>query len=393
MVSNFEFKIGPEQLETGGRGFPFGYCPTSSVDPEKGLYYQGQLVSELAHLEPEEVIFLLYIGHLGSKEEIKEFKDELAKRSTIRSEVRKAITALPRFTHPMNLLSAALLFMDTDKDPVEDALNLVARIPEVVALVINHHAGWGGTKPSNPSLGYMENFAQMLNVPNADLQQLNPVLKLFNILHYDHGGGNNSTFTAKSTASTGATLYQALSSAMNSLAGPKHGGANQDCLAFVKEVCEMLGSDATEKQVEELIRKRLENKELIYGFGHAVLRVTDPRATVLYDYADQHFPNNSLVRIARNLHKAGEKVLGENPKISDPHPNVDAISGTVLSAAGFDYPDYFTVLFGLSRCIGIARQIVYERVEARGGKGVPIYRTKYFAQKMVSSIFAKAGVL
>ena len=125
------------------------------------------------------------------------------------------------------------------------------------------------------------------------------------------------------------------------------------------------------------MRKLLANKELVFGFGHAVLRVEDPRATVLYAEAEKHYPNHPLIKIAKLLRSEGPKVLGENPKISDPYPNVDAVSGTLLYAAGFPYPEYFTVLFALSRAVGIAMQIVYERCEAREGKGTPIVRPKY----------------
>src|SRR5690606_28770601 len=142
---------------------------------------------------------------------------------------------------------------------------------------------------------------------------------------------------------------------MNALAGPRHGRANQDCLAFVQEVLEILGEKATAQDVEKLLRRKLENKELIFGFGHAVLRVEDPRATVFYNLAKEKYANYPLVKIALLLREVGPKVLSENPKISNPFPNVDAISGIVLSAAGFPYPEYFTVLFGLSRVVGISR--------------------------------------
>jgi citrate synthase len=147
-------------------------------------------------------------------------------------------------------------------------------------------------------------------------------------------------------------------------------------------VLDSVGEKATPADVERLIRQKLENNELVFGFGHAVLRVEDPRASVFYEYAKKHFPNDPMVKIALLLRTEGSKVLKENPKISDPYPNVDAISGTVLSAAGFPYPEYFTVLFGLSRCVGIARQIVHDRLEARGGKGTPIVRPKYIYKRM-----------
>ena len=117
--------------------------------------------------------------------------------------------------------------------------------------------------------------------------------------------------------------------------------------------------------------------QLIFGFGHAVLRVEDPRATIVYNYLQKYYPDHPSVKVALLLRTEGSKVLAENPKISNPHPNIDAISGTLLALAGFNYPEYFTILFGLSRIVGISRQIVYERLEARGGKGTPIIRPKY----------------
>ncbi|MEC7839588.1 MAG: citrate (Si)-synthase [Chlamydiota bacterium] len=375
------FEITKEHLETGMRGVPVGYCTTSSVDPQKGLYYAGHPVFDMADWDPLRVIYRLYHGHAGNDDQVNSFKSEIFQRSTLSKNVIDGIYSLPREGHPMKLFCAALLIagmFECTNDYKEDCLNVVAKMPIIVAAVINHHAGWGGIKPPEPEMGYMENFAHMLNVPGADLSELIQVFRLFNVLHYDHGGGNLSTFIGKGVASGQEDMYGALCAAMCALAGPRHGKANQDCLAFVKEVLEELGENASGDDVEKLIRKRLENKELVYGFGHAVLRVEDPRATILYKVASEKFAENPLVKIATLLRERGPKVLGENPKISNPYPNVDAISGTVLSAAGFGYPEYYTVLFGLSRCIGIARQIVYERTEARDGKGTPIIRPKYY---------------
>ncbi len=165
--------------------------------------------------------------------------------------------------------------------------------------------------------------------------------------------------------------------AMTALAGQRHGRANQDCLEFVQDVTAQLGHQATASQVAELIRKRLNENQLIFGFGHAVLRVEDPRATLFYQVAAEKYGAHPLVKMAMLLREEGSKILKENPKISNPYPNVDAISGVLLTAAGFPYPEYYTLLFGLARVVGIAIQIVYERCEARGGKGTPIVRPKY----------------
>lgn len=374
------FTITKEHLETGLRGFPIGYCTTSNVDPTKGLFYMGQPVDQLASKRPEEVIYLLYHGREGSQSEIEVFSADLQRRAKCSPEVIRHIQLLPRHGHPMELFSCALLICgmyEGTNDYREDCLNLIAKIPEIVATLINYHAGWNSLKPSRPELGYMENFTHMLNVPGGNSVVLNKIFKLFNILHYDHGGGNLSTFVGKAVASGLEDMYGSISAAMCALAGPRHGKANQDCLEFVKDVLAKVGENATADKVEALIRKLLADNKLVFGFGHAVLRVEDPRARVFYAEADAQFPNHPLVKITRLLREVGPKVLGENPKISNPYPNVDAISGTILTAAGFPFPEYYTVLFGLSRVVGIAIQIVYERCEARGGKGTPIVRPKY----------------
>lgn len=378
------FEITTDQLETGLRGYPVGYCTTSTVNPTLGLFYADIPVTELAFLQPEEVIYLLYYGKRGDAKEIKQFVENLRSRALLSDDTRHHITLLPRAGHPMDLFCAAIFvcnMFEGRNDYREDCLNIIAKIPEIAAMVINHHAGWGQTPNSRPKLGYMENFTQMLNVPKGNKEQLVEIFRLFDILHFDHGGGNLSTFVGKAVASGLEHMYGSIAAAMAALAGPRHGRANQDCLEFVQSILQQLGENATPEQVEALLRQKLENNELIFGFGHAVLRVEDPRATTFYNVAMEHFPNHPLVKMTLLLRSVGPKVLKENPKITNPYPNVDAISGTILTAAGFPYPEYYTVLFGMARTVGIAIQIVYERCEARGGKGTPIVRPKYIFKK------------
>lgn len=379
------FEITTDNLETGMRGYPIGYCTTSTVDPTKGLYYVGHPVSEISHWEPEQAIYLIFHGKEGSKQEVGAFSEEIRKRSFCSKALLDQIKLLPRTGHPMKLFSIALLLagaLEGKNDYREDSLNLIAKVPQIAAAVINHHAGWRDTKPSQPELGYMENFTQMLNVPKANQEQLYHAFKLFNILHYDHGGGNLSAFVGKAVASGLEDLYGSMAAAMCALAGPRHGKANQDCLTFVQGLIKELGENATPEQVEKALRHKLEKGELIFGFGHAVLRVEDARATLLYDEIKKFHPNDALVKMSGLLRDVGTKVLKENPKISDPYPNVDAVSGVMLSVSGFPYPDYYTILFGMARVVGISRQIIYERDEARGGKGTPIVRPKYIYKPM-----------
>lgn len=380
-MSKVLFEITEDQLETGMRGFPVGYCSTSFVDPIKGLFYQGKAVSTLAGHTPEQVIYLLYHGKEGSVQDVKEFFTVLHDRGHCSQAVIRHIQALPRQGHPMKLFCEALMILgmlESQEDYKEDCLNLIAKLPHLVATVINYHAGWGETPPPSPQLGYMQNFFVMLQVPHKQKHtHLADVFRLFNILHYDHGGGNLSTFVGKAVASGLEDMYGSIAAAMCALEGPRHGRANQDCLEFVQDVLGQVGEGATQHDVERIIQQKLEQKQLVFGFGHAVLRAEDSRAAILYEYAQQHFSEQPLIKTALLLRAAGPKILSQNPKVSNPYPNVDAISGSVLSAAGFPYPEYFTVLFGLSRIVGIAIQIVYERCIAREGKGTPIVRPKY----------------
>jgi citrate synthase len=373
------FEVTKDSLETGLRGVPVGYCVTSFVDPIKGLTYVGHPIAELANREPIELIYLLYYGSLGSKEQVALFQKELNSRAHCKKETIQAIEALPHVGHAMDVFAAALLIAgmyEGSGDYREDCLNVIAKLPQIAACVINSHAQWGATPPSKPELGYVENFVHMLNLPNKT-DELLQAMRLFNALHYDHDGGNLSAFVGKAVASGLENMYGSLAAAMAALAGPRHGRANQDCLEFVRSVLQDVGENATAADVEALIRKKLAADELVYGFGHAVLRVEDARATICYNYCQKHFPNHPLIKIALLLRTKGTQVLKENSKISDPYPNIDAITGSMLTAAGFPYPDYYTVLFGLSRCVGISIQIVYERLEARSGKGTPIIRPLY----------------
>lgn len=381
MTDEVLFEITRENLETGLRGYPVGYCPTSYVDPLKGLFYVDRPVADLAYKRPEEIIYLLFYGKEPTQAELDLFISDLKKRSNLSKEVIEHIRRLPQKGSSMKLFASALLIagmFNSTNDYKEDCLNLIAQAPAIVATVINYHAGWGENNPSNPDLGYMENFVHMLKVPGGKTDDLVNAMKLFNILHYDHGGGNLSTFVGKAVASGLEDMYGSLAAAILALDGPRHGRANQDCLEFVEKIQKELKGEIDREHMEALIRQKLKNNELLFGFGHAVLRYEDPRATIFYELAKKKYPNHPLVKIALILREVGNKVLSENPKISDPYPNVDAISGIALIASGFPYPEYFPVLFGLSRIVGISRQIVYERKEARSGKGTPIIRPKYF---------------
>lgn len=372
------FQITRKHLNTGLRGFPVGTVRTSKVDPLEGVSYVGYSVKELAFQDPEAVIYLLLHKDLPNAEQLAAFKADLAKRAVLPAGVAQAIANLPKDGHPMEWLITGLMLTGmTGKtgDYTEDALNVIARSPEIVATIFRQRSGWGAPIASEPGRGLIENFVHMLGVPGADAVKLTELLRTFYVLHMDHGGGNLSTFTGKAVASGLADMYASLAASMAGLYGPRHGRANQDCLNFVRSV-----GTTDPDAIEAMVRERLDNKQLIFGFGHAVLRAEDPRATIQYELGEKICGDDPLFRTAVALRERAVKVLKENPKVSNPYPNVDAVSGTLLNASGLTDSDYYTVLFGLSRIAGIAAQIVDERLNFRGGKGVAIYRCGFKAE-------------
>lgn len=373
------FEITRDRLDTGLRGFPVGTVRTSRVDPMAGVSYIGRPIADVAHEEPEAVAYLLLHREWPDATQLDAFKADLGRRSGIDPRVLQMLAQLPRDGHPMEWLASGLLLLGmTSKtgDWQEDALNLVARAPELVAAIFRLRSGWGEPIAPRPELGLIENFVHMLGVPEADPALLARILRVFYVLHMDHGGGNLSTFVGKAVASAHTDLYSSMTAAMCGLYGPLHGRANQDCLAFVQELRQHHDPDDREG-VEAFVRQRLAEGGKIFGFGHAVLRAEDPRATVQYQLGREMCADDPNFRMALTLREVAVKVLSSIPKVSNPYPNVDAVSGSLLHASGLTDPNYYTVLFGLSRITGIAAQIVDERVNFRNGRGVPIYRPKY----------------
>lgn len=380
------FIIAKDNLDTGLRGYPIGYCITSHVFPEEGVYYRQYPIREVVYKEVEEVMFLLIEGKLPSSDQLKTFKQELWAYSTVSEKVKKAILKLPRKGHPMKMYAMAILLLgvhESQNDIKKDFKNLLAKLPELTAIVINHRAGWGKTPISKPQLGVAANFCQMMLCPSiTDKKLFKKFITLFINLHMDHGGGNLSAFTAKAVASGREDLYGSIAAGMLALSGDRHGRANEAGLAFVKKVYKNLGNEPSADAMSNYLKTLIEGKQVIYGFGHSALRCCDPRSTELFEFAEKYFPKNPLLNTASLLKKVAPPLLKAGQNIASPESNIDSISGVVLFALGFDFPEYFTVLFGMSRIAGIGRQIIYETLEARDGKGVPIYRPRYIYKNM-----------
>ena len=369
-----------KHLNIGLRGVPVGTCRTSFVTPTEGVHYCGYPIRELASFEPEDIVYLLMNKELPNASQSQEIRKDLASRAKIPGDLESVLSTLPKFGHPMDWLSVGIhtlgMFETTD-DWKEDALNLIARMPRLMGLIFRIREGRDSNIPEDDtSLSLVDRFINTLGLQNVDHGVMKRVISTYLVLHMDHGGGNLSTFTGKAVASGKATVYSSIAGAMNALSGPLHGRANQSCLEFVLKI----GTSDTD-EVEAFVRAELDAGRPIFGFGHAVLRVEDPRATVQFELGEEICPNDENFKIIRTLRDVAPRVLGENPKISNPNANVDIASGALLHHVGLTDPTYYTTFFGWARVAGIGAQIVDERSVFRGGKGVPIYRPKYFAEQ------------
>ena len=373
------FDLTTAHLNTGMRGIPVGTCRTSFVTPTEGVHYCGYPISELAMMSPEDIVYLLFHKELPNLEQSSEFRENLQSRGVLPPGVEEVLATLPKNGHPMDWLSIGihtLGMLGGVGDWSEDALNLIARMPRLLGLIFRYREGRTENIPDDDlSLPLVGRFTNTLDINNVDKAVMNRVLSTYLVLHMDHGGGNLSTFAGKAVASGHATVYASMSGAMNALSGPLHGRANQSCFEFVKRI-----GTSDPAEVERFVRGELEAKRPVFGFGHAVLRAEDPRATVQFALGEEICPDDEFFRIIRVLREIAPMVLSENPKISNPNANVDIASGTLLNFVGLQDPEYYTTFFGWARVAGIGAQIVDERTVMRSGKGIPIYRPKYIAE-------------
>lgn len=367
-------------LNTGLRGVPVGTCRTSFVTPEEGVHYCGYPITELAMLAPEDVVYLLFHKELPNLEQSVEFREELQSRGAIPDGLEQVLATLPREGHPMDWLSIGihtLGMLGGVDDWREDAMNLIARMPRLMGLIFRYREGRVADIPSDDlTLPLVGRFASTLDLKGIDKAIMNRVLSTYLVLHMDHGGGNLSTFAGKAIASGHATIYSSMAGAMNALSGPLHGRANQSCFEFVKRI-----GTSEPAEVERFVRGELEAKRPIFGFGHAVLRSEDPRASAQFELGQEICPDDEYFRTICVLREVAPMVLAENPKIRNTNANVDIASGALLNFAGLQDAEYYTTFFGWARVAGIGAQIVDERTVMRGGKGIPIYRPKYIAEE------------
>lgn len=381
----------------------------SYVDPVEGIRFRGFTIPEVIEKLPKPhnadmpyvggLYYLLLTGEIPTEAQALDIEGEWKHRGEVPQYVFDVIHAMPHDTHPMALFSIAVLSMQPDslftrkyhdglkKDAywepmLADSLNLTAKLPEIAAYIYRLKYKDGVRIPSDPNLDWGANFAHMVGVPDQEYRDLS---RLYFLLHSDHESGNASAHATHLAASTLSDIYFSASAGLNALAGPLHGLANQECLAWLLNAMSECGCTDDKDRLAEYAWNTLNSGKVIPGYGHAVLRKTDPRFTALFDFAKKHFPDDSLFKLAEAVYEVVPQVLMKQGKAKDPWPNVDAISGTLLYHYGVREFDFYTVLFGVSRLLGVTANAVWARA-----LGQPIERPKSLTLKMLEEIAAKA---
>jgi citrate synthase len=361
----------------GMRGVKGLVCDTSVVDPDKGLSIRGIPIADLANRLPEEIFFLLCTGELADAEALASLQSELRQRAEVPAYVWDVLHAMPADSHPMTMFSTAILVMEREslfrrkyaegihkgqywEPTLEDSLQLIAKLPAVAAGIYRIRTGKGKPIASDPKLDWGGDYAYMLGLPDPSGEFAN-LMRLYLTLHSDHEGGNVSAFTCHTVGSALSDAFYAVSAGLNGLAGPLHGLANQECLNFVLEIREKFKGVPTDEQLREHAWKTLKSGKVIPGYGHAVLRITDPRFTAFHKFGERVCASDEIFRIVDAIFRVVPDVLREQGKAKDPWPNVDAISGSLLYHFGLTEFDYYTVLFGVSRALGMCAQLIINR--------------------------------
>ena len=375
------------QAYGGMRGVKGLVCDTSSVSPDTGLIIRGKPLLDIIDILPEQVFFLLLADEMPDEDALTNLQSQLSEHAVVPDYIWTILNSMPEDSHPMAMFNTAVLAMEKEsvfrknydkglskedfwKPMLEDGLSLIAKLPAIGAGVYKIRFQKSRLIEPDGSLDWGANFAHMLglNDPDGNVKKL---MRLYLMLHCDHEGGNASAFTSLTIGSTLSDLYYAVSGGLNALAGPLHGLANQECLKFVLEIRDKFGGAPSRNELEQFCWDRLKNGRVIPGYGHAVLRCPDPRFTAFMNFGKEHIENDDVFHIVETLFDVVPEVLKKHGKAKNPWPNVDAASGALLYHYGLREFSYYTVLFSISRSMGIISQIVINRA-----LGIPIMRPK-----------------
>jgi len=394
------------QVIGGMRGIKSLVTDISYLDPYEGIRYRGYTLPEVLEKLPkpegaempyvEGLYFLLLTGEIPTEEEVEELMITFKNRRIVPRYVWDVIDSFPSESHPMAILSAAVMSlqreshfnikyekgiskMDYWDSTYEDAINLLAKMPLIGAYIYNklYQKGKGHRYP-DPAMDLGANFAYMMGKDKP----YDDVSRMYFIIHADHESGNVSAHTGHLVASSLSDVYYSISAMINGLAGPLHGLANQEVLRWLQGLRDKTeGKLPTEEEMKKYVWETLNSGQVIPGYGHAVLRKTDPRYTVQREFCLKHLPDDELFKYVDALYKVVPDILKEHGKAKNPWPNVDAQSGVVQWHYGVTEYDFYTVLFAIGRSIGILSNIIWDRA-----LGYPLERPKSVTTEMLEKM-------
>jgi citrate synthase len=377
------------QIYQGMRGITGLVTETSLLDANDGIRFRGYSIPELqeklpkapggSEPLPEGLFYLMLIGELPTEEDVAELSSVWQRRSHVPNYVFEAIDALPLTTHPMTMFVVGIMALQNEshfakayakginkKDYWEyvfdDTMDLIARLPRIAAYIYRRKYKNNEHIQPNGLLDWAGNFAHMLGYDNEGFKEL---MRLYMTIHADHEGGNVSAHTTHLVGSALSDPFLSFAAGMNGLAGPLHGLANQEVVKWITEMYEAIGnSNPSKEEIETYVRKTLAEGKVVPGYGHAVLRKTDPRFTAQQVFAQKHMADDAMVNTVWNVYDVVPGILGELGKVKNPWPNVDAHSGALLLHYGMKEYDFYTVLFGVSRALGVLASLCWDRVLA-----------------------------
>lgn len=374
------------QVYQGMRGITGLVSETSLLDAQDGIRFRGYSIPELreklpkapngSEPLPEGLFHLMLIGDLPSEDDVHHVSSVWQRRSHVPNHVFDTIEALPESAHPMTQFVVAIMALQTESQfskryaegmnkkeyweaVFDDAMDLIARLPRVAAYIYRRKYKDGKHIQPNGLLDWAGNFAHMLGFEDEKFKEL---MRLYMTIHADHEGGNVSAHATHLVGSALADPYLSFAAGMNGLAGPLHGLANQEVIKWIYEMQEELKTDLpTKEQIAEYVQKTLSEGKVVPGYGHAVLRQTDPRFTAQMEFGQKHMADDKLVQTVWNIYETVPPILQSLGKIKNPWPNVDAHSGALLVHFGLKEYEYYTVLFGVSRALGVMASLCWSR--------------------------------
>lgn len=391
------------QIYQGMRGITGLVSETSLLDAQDGIRFRGYSIPELREKLPkaqggteplpEGLFYLMLVGELPTEDDVHHLSSVWQRRSHVPNHVFATIEALPVTAHPMTQFVVAIMALQTEsqfakkyakgmakkdywESTFDDAMDLIARLPRIAAYIYRRKYKGGEHIQPNGLLDWAGNFAHMMGYEDEGFQEL---MRLYMTIHADHEGGNVSAHTTHLVGSALSDPYLSLAAGMNGLAGPLHGLANQEVIKWIFELREQIGSENPSKeQISEYVQQTLKEGKVVPGYGHAVLRQTDPRFTAQMEFGKKHMPNDPLVQTVWNIYDTVPHILGSIAKIKNPWPNVDAHSGALLVHYGMKEYEFYTVLFGVSRSLGVLSSLCWDRA-----LGFPLERPKSVTTALV----------